>query len=283
MNGGAAEAMCVDVGTDGGVHGGVDIDVDKELGIGKDGGAKAYQCVVVSDMTNEIADTSYSPDVLADFIAFLTPLSIPLDIDIVSHSLIDEESDIIWNNTFSSAIPVSLFIDNDQSSAFQNHNASRSFDLSKEPLSYKEAMAWPDADAWIAAIEQEKRSLEEMGAFEEVELPSGERTIGLKWVFAYKTNLEGKKIAEKARIVAQGYNQRPGQFGETYAPVARMTSIRILLTWAAVQDLDIYQFDCKTAFLHAKIRHPIYACQFLGYMLKNSGKVLRILVALYGL
>jgi Reverse transcriptase (RNA-dependent DNA polymerase) len=225
----------------------------KSWGIGKDGGAKAYQCVVVSDMTNEIADTSYSPDVLADFIAFLTPLSIPIDVDIVSHPLIDEKSDIIWNNTFSSAIPVSLFIDNDQSSAFQNHNASRSFDLSKEPSSYKEAMARPDADAWIAAMEREKRSLEEMGAFEEVELPSGERTIGLKWVLAYKMNSEGKKIAEKACVVAQGYNQRPGQFGETYAPVARMTSICILLTWAAVQDLDIYQFDCKTAFLHAKI------------------------------
>jgi Reverse transcriptase (RNA-dependent DNA polymerase) len=204
-------------------------------------------------MTNEIADTSYSPDVLADFIAFLTPLSIPIDVDIVSHSLIDEDSDIIWNNTFSSAIPVSLFIDNDQSSAFQNYNASRSFDLSKEPSSYKEAMAQPDADAWIAAMEREKRSLEEMGAFEEVELPSGERMIGLKWVFAYKTNLEGKKIAEKARVVAQGYKQCPGQFGETYTPVARMTSICILLTWAAVQDLDIYQFDCKTAFLHAEI------------------------------
>jgi hypothetical protein len=46
MNGGAAEATCVDVGTYGGAHGGADINVDKELGIGKDGGAKAYQCVI---------------------------------------------------------------------------------------------------------------------------------------------------------------------------------------------------------------------------------------------
>jgi Reverse transcriptase (RNA-dependent DNA polymerase) len=62
-----------------------------------------------------------------------------------------------------------------------------------------------------------------------------------------------------------------------------MASIRVLLTWAAVQDLDIYQFDCKTAFLHAKICHPNYARQFPGYTLKNPGKVLRILIALYGL
>ena len=68
-----------------------------------------------------------------------------------------------------------------------------------------------------------------------------------------------------------------------YAPVAKMTSICILLTWAAVRDLNIYQFDCKTAFLHAKICHPIYACQFPGYIFRDSNKVLRIKVALYGL
>jgi hypothetical protein len=146
-----------------------------------------------------------------------------------------------------------------------------------------EAMSRPDADAWRAAMEREKKSLEEMGAFEEADLPPGERTIGLKWVYAYKTNAEGVNILEKARVVAQGYSQRPGQFDETYAPVAKMASVRLLLTWAAVQDLDIYQFDCKTAFLHAKIRHPNYARQFPGYTLKNPGKVLRILVALYGL
>jgi hypothetical protein len=62
-----------------------------------------------------------------------------------------------------------------------------------------------------------------------------------------------------------------------------MTSVRIILTWAAVRNLDIFQFDCKTAFLHAKIRHPIFARQVPGYPLSNPSKVLRIRVALYGL
>ena len=124
-----------------------------------------------------------------------------------------------------------------------------------------------------------------MGAFEEVDLPAGEKTIGLKWVYDYKTDAEGKNIAgkEKARLVAQGFNQRPGQFDETYAPVAKITSVRILLAWAAVRNLEIYQFDCKTAFLHAKIRHPLYARPFPGYPASSTSKVLRILVALYGL
>ena len=105
----------------------------------------------------------------------------------------------------------------------------------------------------------------------------------MKWVYAYRTNAEGVNIKEKARVVAQGFNQRPGQFGETYAPVAKMSSICILLTWAAIQDLEIFQFDCKTAFLHAKLHHPIYAHQFPGYTLVDPTKVLRIMVTLYGL
>ena len=89
-----------------------------------------------------------------------------------------------------------------------------------------------------------------MGAFEEVELPAGKKMIGLKWVYDHKIDSEGKNIVgkEKARLVAQGFNQRPGQYDETYAPVAKMTSVRLLLAWVAVRDLKIYQFDCKTAF-----------------------------------
>ena len=165
----------------------------------------------------------------------------------------------------------------------RHHIRSTLYDLSKEPASFKEVMTRLDADAWCAAMEREKNSLEKMGAFEEVDLPKGEWTIGLKWVYAYKKNAEGANILEKARVVAQGFNQKPGQFDQTYAPVAKMASVRILLTWAAVRDLDIFQFDCKTAFLHAKLRHPNYARQFLGYTLKDPTKVLRILVALYGL
>ena len=160
-----------------------------------------------------------------------------------------------------------------------------SFDLSKEPFSYSEAIARPDAAVWRAAMDRECKSLSDMGVFEEADLPPGERTIGLKWVYAYKTDASGAKIPgkEKARLVAQGFNQRPGQFDETYAPVAKMASVRVLLTWAAVHDLEIFQFDCKTAFLHAKLRHNVYARPFPGFPVSSPSKVLRLLAALYGL
>ena len=124
-----------------------------------------------------------------------------------------------------------------------------------------------------------------MGAFEEVDLPAGAKSIGLKWVYTFKTDAAGVNIPgkEKACLVAQGFNQRPGQYDETYAPVVKMASVRILLAWAAVQDLEIFQFDCKTAFLHVKIWHPLYARPFPGFPISTPGKSLCILVALYGL
>ena len=215
---------------------------------------------------------SLSEDTLGDFISFVVSSTLPNPVD--TSSLVLDEMDILWNHSSAQSL-ISV--------GDRHCFLSYSSDLSKEPRSFTDAMKRPDADAWRTAMDREKTSLKEMGAFEEVDLPKGEKTIGLKWVFAYKKNAEGANILEKARVVAQGFNQRPGQFDETYAPVAKLASIRVLLTWAAVRDLDIFQFDCKTAFLHAKIRHPIYARQFPGYTFEDSNKVLCIKVALYGL
>ena len=103
-------------------------------------------------------------------------------------------------------------------------------------------MAQPDAAVWQAAMKREGDSLAKMGAFEEVDLLSGERMIGIKWVYNYKTDSDGMIIKgkEKASLIVQGFNQRPGQFDETYTPVARMASVRILLAWATIRNLDIY-------------------------------------------
>jgi len=82
--------------------------------------------------------------------------------------------------------------------------------------------------------------------------------------------------------VAQGFTGSycPGQYTETYAPVAKLVSVRILLAWVA---LWVRQFDCKTAFFYAKICRPLYVRQIPGYPLSNPTEGLCILVALYGL
>jgi Reverse transcriptase (RNA-dependent DNA polymerase) len=222
-----------------------------------DGGAETQRVYWGATVPGTV-DLSTSHDTFADFLSFLASTSFPDHIETTSLDMLEPK--IFWNHSLSVV------------SSFRQH--TRTYDLSKEPQSYTEAITRPDADAWHAAMDREKESLEQMGTFKEVELPPGERVIGLKWVYAYKMNAEGVNIKEKARVVAQEFNQRPGQFGETYAPVAKMASICILLTWAAIRDLKIFQFDCKTAFLHAKLRHPIYARQFPGYTLVDPIKVL---------
>ena len=205
------------------------------------------QARITSTPTATLTDWSLSEDTLGDFISFIASSNFPDPV--ATSSLVLDELDILWSHSSAHSL-----ISTGDHHRFLPHSS----DLSKEPRSYAEAMKHPDADAWRAAMDWEKVSLMEMGAFEEVVLPNGEKTIGLKWVFAYKKNAEGANILKKARVVAQGFNQKPGQFDETYAPVAKLASNHILLTWAAVCDLDIYQFDCKTAFLYAKICHPIF-------------------------
>ena len=217
-----------------------------------------------------ISDLSPSIEAIESFISFLD--SSCFSSSVVTESLVDFEMDSF---SLSDSFALKAF-----SLPF-----SRPFDLSKPPSSYTEAVARPDAPIWHAAMDRERESLASMGAFEEVDLPKGERAVGLKWVYDIKTDANGDRIhgKEKARLVAQGFSQWPGQYDETYAPVAKLASVRILLAWAAVKDLEIFQFDCKTAFLHAKIRHPLYARPFPGYPISTPGKFLRILVALYGL
>lgn len=83
--------------------------------------------------------------------------------------------------------------------------------------------------------------------------------------------------------MAQGFNQCPGQYDETYALVVKMARVWIFLTWAMVHDLKIFQFDCKTTFLHAKLCHNLYTCPFPDFPASSPMRVLHILVALYGL
>jgi hypothetical protein len=159
------------------------------------------------------------------------------------------------------------------------------YDLRKAPESFHEALARPDADVWHAAMRRELDSLEERRAFERTTLPSDRKAIGVRWCYAYKFHPDGSIIKgkEKACLVAQGFSQQPEDYGSTYSPVAKITSIRIALAYAAHNDLEIMSFDVKTAFLHAKLLTVIFCKQIPGYPEADPSTVLRLLVALYGL
>jgi hypothetical protein len=162
---------------------------------------------------------------------------------------------------------------------------NRSWDLTKPPNSYNEAITRPDNAVWHAAMQREVDSLEKRNAFDRTTLPPGRKAIGVRWTYDHKYNPDGSIIQgkEKARLVAQGFSQRPEDFGETYAPVVKLSSVRILLAYANHFNLEIMSFDVKTAFLHARLPYDIYVKQIPGYPELDPSTVLRLLVALYGL
>ena len=95
----------------------------------------------------------------------------------------------------------------------------------------------------------------------------GEHIIDTKWIFCNKTDEEGNVIHNKACLVAQGYSQMEGiDYDETFAPVARMVSIKILLALACHLKFKLYQMDIKTAFLNGFLKEDVYVAQSKGFI-----------------
>ncbi|GJW77604.1 retrovirus-related pol polyprotein from transposon TNT 1-94 [Tanacetum coccineum] len=115
--------------------------------------------------------------------------------------------------------------------------------------------------------------------------PKDMTILGTKWVFRDKLDENGVVSRKKARLVAQGYNQQEGiDYDETYAPVARLESIRILLAYACALDFKLFQMDVKSAFLNGFINEEVYVAQpprFINFAKPNH--VYRLNKALYGL
>lgn len=108
--------------------------------------------------------------------------------------------------------------------------------------------------------------------------------MGCKWIFTIKTNSDGN-TRYKARLVAKDFSQKEGiDYFETYAPVVRYESIRILLAVAAEKNYGIAQFDVKTAFLYGELNEEIFIEQLHGFVNKNQPKaVCKLIKSLYDL
>ncbi|GJY76695.1 retrovirus-related pol polyprotein from transposon TNT 1-94 [Tanacetum coccineum] len=121
--------------------------------------------------------------------------------------------------------------------------------------------------------------------WELVPQPRNMTIIGTKWVFRNKLDENGIVSRNKARLVAQGYNQQEGiDYDETYASVARLESIRILLAYVCALDFKLFQMDVKSAFLNGFINEEVYVAQPLGFIdFKKPDHVYKLKKALYGL
>ena len=134
-------------------------------------------------------------------------------------------------------------------------------------------------------MQEELQQFERNEVWTLVPRPKDKTVIGTKWVFRNKTNEEGIVVRNKARLVAQGYNQEEGiDFEETFAPVARLEAIRMLCAFACFKDFKLFQMDVKSAFLNGFINEEVYVEQPPGFEdPKFENHVFKLSKALYGL
>ena len=156
--------------------------------------------------------------------------------------------------------------------------------LEDEPQSFKEAMSSPEAPYWKEAINDEVESILQNYTWELVDLPPGSKPLGYKWIFKKKMKADGSIDKYKARLVIKGYKKKEGlDYFDTYLPVTRISSIRMLIAIAAIHNLEIRQMDVKTAFLNGDLDEEIYMEQPEGFIIPGQEKkVCRLVKSLYG-
>jgi len=134
-------------------------------------------------------------------------------------------------------------------------------------------------------MEAELKMIEKNGTWSLVDKPFDKKTIGVKWVFKVKLNANGSINKYKARLVVKGYAQQFGvDFFDTFAPVARLDTIRLLLALSAHQNWKVYQLDVKSAFLNGLLEVEIYVEEPKRFVkMGEDNKVLLLKKALYGL
>uniref|UniRef100_A0A2N9HDA0 Reverse transcriptase Ty1/copia-type domain-containing protein n=1 Tax=Fagus sylvatica TaxID=28930 RepID=A0A2N9HDA0_FAGSY len=139
------------------------------------------------------------------------------------------------------------------------------------PSSVEEALSDPK---WAQAIKEELEALQKNKTWALVVLPEGKKTVGCKWIFSIKYKADGSIDRYKARLVAKGYTQTYGiDYQETFSLVAKLNTVRVLLSLAANLDWPLHQLDVKNAFLHGDLEEEVYMDIPPGYTASSKAKI----------
>lgn len=155
-------------------------------------------------------------------------------------------------------------------------------DSTHVPRNIQEALQHPE---WTAAVNEELQALAKNNTWEITTLPKGKKPVGCKWIFTIKYNADGSINRYKARLVAKGFTQSYGvDYEETFAPVAKLNSVRVILSLAANLDWPLHQLDIKNAFLNGELEEEVYMQIPPGCEAPSaSNKVCKLRKSLYGL
>ncbi|GJX10851.1 putative ribonuclease H-like domain-containing protein [Tanacetum coccineum] len=170
----------------------------------------------------------------------------------------------------------------DPKSAVQTRGKIQKASSVQQALTISQAL---EDESWVEAMQEELLQFKLQKVWILVDLPSGKKAIGTKWVFRNKRDERSIVVKNKARLVAQGFRQEEGiDYDEVFAPVARIEAIRLFLAFASYMGFPVYQMDVKSAFLYGTIEEEVYVHQPPGFVdPAHPHKVYKVVKALYGL
>jgi hypothetical protein len=152
-----------------------------------------------------------------------------------------------------------------------------------DPKSFSQAMSGDNSTFWFNAMKEEMESMAKNQVWDLVDLPKGAVAIGCKWVYKTKTDASGNVERYKARLVAKGFTQKEGiDYHETFSPVSKKDSFRIIMALVAHFDLELHQMDVKTTFLNGDLEEEVYMKQPKGFN-DDSQKACKLRKSIYGL
>lgn len=137
---------------------------------------------------------------------------------------------------------------------------------------------------WVDAMNLELQALEDNHTWDLVVLPHDKRAIGCKWVYKIKRNPDGTVERYKARLVAKGFSQIEGvDYFDSFSPVAKLVTVRVLISIATMQGWELHQLDVNNAFLHGYLNDEVLMEVPQGYHKADVGQVCKLRRSLYGL
>jgi len=159
-------------------------------------------------------------------------------------------------------------------------NFLKKISISHEPSTYLEASKDPK---WVEAMRAEIKALIDNHTWTLTKLPKNRKSIGSKWIYKIKYLPNGEIERYKVRLVAKGFTQKEGfDYHETFAPVTKITSIRIIIALAAMKNWNLYQLDVNNAFLNGDLHEDVFLKPPPG-LLKGDSRVCKLHKSLYGL
>jgi hypothetical protein len=146
--------------------------------------------------------------------------------------------------------------------------------MEDDPTLYEEAMRSAHSSKWLAAMEDEMKSMSANKVWDLEIIPTGAKTIDCKWVYKIKYDSQGNIERFKARLVAKDFTQRERiDYNETFSPVSCKDSFKIIMALVTYYDLELHQMDVKTAFLNGDLEKNVYMAQPKDFIAKGKERM----------